>query len=95
MDQGLSNVIKCQHNMLPMKYLGLALGGDQSKSKLWSPITEKIKSKLSMWQCKHLSNAGRNQLIKSVLSNLSSYFLSIYKFQDVAKQIISLETKFF
>lgn len=42
-----------------------------------------------------LSYAGRYYLIKSVLSNLPIYYLSIFKIPyKLVKQIISLQTKF-
>lgn len=74
----------------------MPLGDDASKSKLWTLVLNKIKSRLLLWQGKLLSKAGRAQLIRVVLSNLPIYFLSIFKIPNkVAKNIIQLERNFF
>lgn len=49
-----------------------------------------------MWQSNLLSQTRRAQLIKSVLRNLTSYYLSIFRIPNkVAKQIIALQRRFF
>lgn len=49
-----------------------------------------------MWKGKLLSMAGRTQLIRSVLSNLPTYFLSLFRIPDVvAKRSICMQKRFF
>ena len=75
----LLNVLGCKQGTLPMKYLGLPLG---AKFKLcliiWNPILEKIGQRLARWKRLYLSKGGRVTLIKSTLSNLPTYFLSLF-----------------
>lgn len=47
--------------------------------KNWRPIIRKFQSKLSNWKSKTLSFGGRLTLIKSVLGNLPTYFMSLFK----------------
>jgi len=55
---------------IPYKYLGITVGGNSSRSEFWSPIVDKIKSRLSKWKGILLARAGRIYLIKSVISVL-------------------------
>ena len=60
------------------------------------PIIDKIRRKLSGWKLKMLSRAGRLILIKSVLNNLSMYYLGLFKMpKQVVRKIISIQSKFF
>lgn len=46
--------------------------------------------------CKLLSRSGKAQLIRSVLNNLPTYYLSVFKMPNrVAKKIIQMEKRFF
>lgn len=47
--------------------------------KYWKPIIDRFISKLSLWKSKTLSFGGRVTLIKSVLGNLPTYYLSFFK----------------
>lgn len=47
--------------------------------KNWKPVIEKFRNKLSSWKSKTLSFGGRLTLIKSVLGNLPTYYLSIFR----------------
>lgn len=92
----MSSLLKCSHGKLPMTYLWMPLGGDSSKSKFWSPVLDKIKSRPSLWQRRFLCTVGRTELIRLVLSNLPTYILSLFKNPDtVAKMIMKLERNFF
>ena len=73
----LVGVLGCTHSSLPLKYLGLPLGAKFKKVSLWNPILEKMERRLADWKRLYLSKGGRATLIKSTLSSLSTYFLSI------------------
>jgi hypothetical protein len=61
-----------------MTYLGLPLGANFKSKLIWDPILEKMERKLSSWQRMYLSKEGRITLIKSTLSSLPTYFMSLF-----------------
>ena len=61
-----------------MKYLGLPLGAKFKDKIIWNPILEKIEWRLARWKRLYLSKGGGVTLIKSTLSNLPTYFLSLF-----------------
>ena len=74
-----------------MKYLGLPLGAKFKDKTIWNPILEKMEKRLAGWKSLYLSKGGRVTLIKSTLSNLPTYFLSLFPIPaSVAKRIEKL-----
>ena len=71
-------VLGCKQGYLPMKYLGLPLGAKFKDKTIWNLILEKMEIKLVCWKKLYLSKGGRVALIKSTLSNLPTYFLSLF-----------------
>ena len=71
-------VLGCKQGSLPMKYLGLSLGEKFKDKTIWNPILEKMERKLAGWKKLYLSKGGRVTLIKSTLSNLPTYYLSLF-----------------
>ena len=71
-------VLGCKQGTLPMKYLDLPLGAKFKDKAIWNPILEKIEWRLAGWKHLYLSKGGRVTLIKSTLSNLPTYFLSLF-----------------
>ena len=61
------------------KYLGVEVGGNPRKTKFWEPVLTKLKARLSVWKGRFLSLAGRICLIKSVISAVPLFYLSIFK----------------
>ena len=76
--ESLADVIQCRVDCLAMKYLGMPLGSPFKKSSIWNPILEKMERKLSGWKCLYLSKGGRLTLLKSTLSSLPTYHLSLF-----------------
>jgi hypothetical protein len=60
-------------------YLGLPIGGNARHLSFWEPIIDRINARLSGWKSKHLSMGGRLVLLKSVMSLLPVYAISIFK----------------
>ncbi|XP_010279442.1 PREDICTED: uncharacterized protein LOC104613364 [Nelumbo nucifera] len=82
------DILACQIESLPVKYLGLPLGVSGGSSTIWDPVIERLERKLASWKTKYLSFGGRVTLIKSTLSNLPIYFLSLFSIPNkVANQI--------
>ena len=71
-------ILGCHCASLPLKYLGLPLGAKFNETSIWNPIIEKMERKLAVWKRLYLSEEGKVTLIKSTLSNLPTYFLSLF-----------------
>ncbi|XP_074298400.1 uncharacterized protein LOC141629271 [Silene latifolia] len=75
-------------------YVGLS-GGNKSKREIFEFIIDKVRKRLSSWNCILLSSAGSLALISFVLSSLSVYFLSIFKIPvSVTKRLDAILSHF-
>ncbi|GJV63547.1 RNA-directed DNA polymerase, eukaryota [Tanacetum coccineum] len=92
----MANIIGCGASKFPLKYLGIPVGCNMSRCSNWNVIIQKFSSKLSAWKARLLSVGGRLSLIRSVLSSLPTYFMSIYLTPvAIRKKLESLRNKFF
>ena len=74
-----------------MKYLGMPLGTSFKAALIRNPILKKMEKKLFGWKRFYLSKGGRLMLLKSTLSSLPTYFLSLF---TVPKSVaVRLESK--
>lgn len=88
-------VLNCKPQKLPLMYLGIPLGVNPRRKSTWQPVIDKVRRKLSLWKRKLLSFAGRLTLIKSMVSCLPSYYISIFKMpKGVVKTIEQLQARF-
>lgn len=71
--------LNCKVGDVPFFYLRLPIMANPRSLSTWAPVMDKIKEQLSGWRSKSLSFCGRIVLLKSVLTALPSYFLSIFK----------------
>nr|GEZ21848.1 RNA-directed DNA polymerase, eukaryota, reverse transcriptase zinc-binding domain protein [Tanacetum cinerariifolium] len=75
---------------------GVPVGCNMNRIDNWKCIVQKFALKLSQWKARLLSVGGRVSLIKSVLCNLPTYYLSLYKMPTfVLKKLESMHNKFF
>jgi hypothetical protein len=74
----LALILGCKVAPLPMKYLGLPLGAPFKAKSIWNPIIERMEKRLVGWKRLYLSKGGKVTLIKSTLSSLPTYFLSLF-----------------
>ena len=89
------DVLGCKRGSFPMQYLGLPLGANVRDRSVWNPIIEKVERRLAGWKRLHLSKGGKVTLIKSTLSNLPTYFLSLFPIPvEVANRIEQLQRNF-
>jgi len=51
-------VMNCKVGSVPFVYLGLPNGGNARRLAFWEPLINRIKSRLSGWNSKHLSLGG-------------------------------------
>jgi hypothetical protein len=91
----LATILGCKTVQLPINYLGLPLGAKFKSKMIWDPILEKMERKLSGWQRMYLSKGGRVTLIKSTLSSLPTYYLSLFPIpSSVAIRIDKIQRDF-
>ena len=74
----LAEILGYRVGTLPMSYLGIPLGASHNSPSIWNPILEKIEQKLAGWKKLYLSKGDRLILLKSTLSSLPTYFLSLF-----------------
>ena len=61
-----------------MIYLSMPLGTLYKTASIWNLILERMEKKLSGWKRLYLSKGGRLTLLKSTLSSLPTYNLSLF-----------------
>jgi len=62
---------------------------------MWTSIIEKMENRLAGWKRLYLSKGGRLTLIKGTLSNLPTYFLSLFPIpMGVAHRLEKLKRDF-
>uniref|UniRef100_A0A2N9G1G0 Reverse transcriptase domain-containing protein n=1 Tax=Fagus sylvatica TaxID=28930 RepID=A0A2N9G1G0_FAGSY len=74
----LVDLLYCHVGSLPLHYLGMPLGASYKALEIWNPIIEKIERRLTGWQKMYLSKGGCLTLLKSTLSSLPTYYLSLF-----------------
>ncbi|KAL4283563.1 hypothetical protein GQ457_16G029270 [Hibiscus cannabinus] len=88
-------VVGCDVGHFPAEYLGLPLGPKRNSIALWDPVVAKFSTRLASWKANSLSFGGRLVLLKSVLSSLPIYYLSILQLpSSVYKKLQSLMSNF-
>ena len=91
----MAAILGCKTVQLPINYLGLPLGAKFKSKAIWDPILEKMERKLADWQRMYLSKGGRVTLIKSTLSSLPTYYLSLFPIpSSVALRIDKIQRDF-
>jgi len=91
----LAGIVGCGVSTLPVKYLGLPLGASYKAKHIWDGVIEKIKHRLASWKMMYLSRGCRVSLLKSILANLSAYYMSLFNLlASVAKCIEKLQRDF-
>jgi hypothetical protein len=91
----LAESLCCHIGGLPLSYLGMPLGASYKAVAVWNPILEKLERHLSGWQKLYLSKGGRLTLLKSTLSSLPTYFLSLFTIPiSVVRRIEKLQRDF-
>ena len=92
----LAGSLGCSTNDLPLKYLGLPLRASFKLKAIWRDLEDLMARRLALWKQLYLSKGGRVALIKSTLSNLPTYLLSLFPIPaDVAKHIEKIQWDFF
>ena len=74
----LAAVLGCKVGYLPSTYLGFPLGAHYKSVRVWDGIEEGFRRRLAIWKRQYISKVGCATLIKSTLSSLPIYFLSLF-----------------
>jgi hypothetical protein len=78
-----------------LTYLGMPLGASFKSKAIWNSIVEKMEHKLAGWKSLYLSKGGRLTLLKSTLSSLPTYYLSLFTIPiSVANRIEMIQHNF-
>ena len=67
----------CKVGRLPSTYFGLPLGTRYKSVRVQDGVEERLRKRLALRKSQYISKGGRATLIKSTLSNLPTYFLSL------------------
>ena len=76
--EDLALVLGYRIGKLSTSYLGFPLGAPFKSSRIWDAMKERFKKRLAMWKRQFLSKGGRLTIVKSILSSLSIYYMSLY-----------------
>ena len=75
----------CRVGALHSTYLGLPLRSKQNSVRVGEGIEEKFRKRLAAWKRQYISKGGRLTLIRSTLSNLPIYLLSLFRLPKSVK----------
>jgi len=75
----LARLVRCDVLSWPFTYLGMPLGGNPRSVSFWEPVVKKISKRLESLKGSYFSLGGRITLIKSCLSCIPTYYLSLFK----------------
>jgi len=90
-----ATILNCEVMRIPFKYLGMPLGGCHKRGEFWDEVVNRVKKRLGRWKGRFISMARRICLIKSVLSSIPLFYLSLFKIPSIVlKKIVSLQRNF-
>ncbi|RVW96306.1 putative ribonuclease H protein [Vitis vinifera] len=69
----------CKVSRLPSTYLGLPLGARFKEVATWDGVEERLRKRLSIWKRQYISKGGRMTLIRSTLSSMPIYCMSLFQ----------------
>ena len=75
----------CKVGMLPSSYLGLPLGGPHKSVAVWDGMEERFHKRLAMWKRQFIFEGGRITLIRSTLSSIPIYLMSLLRMSRVVR----------
>ena len=76
--EDLALELGCKVGGLPSCYLGLPLGAPFKSAAVWDGVEERFRKRLAMWKRQYISKGGRLTLIRSILSSMPIYFMSLF-----------------
>ena len=93
--EDLMQILRCKQSALPLQYLGLPLDATFKDMGIWNPVLERVEKRLASWKRLYLSKGSKLTLIKSTLSSIPTYFLSLFPIPArVANRLKKLQRDF-
>lgn len=74
----IANEFDIAQGALPLRYLGVPLSPKKMTRSDFQPLLDKIAARFNSWTVKHLSFAGRFQLIQAVIYSTISFWASMF-----------------
>ena len=68
----------CKVGKLP-SYLGIPLGANHKSVAVWDGVEERFRKRLALWKRQFISKGGRITLIRSTLSSMPIYLMSLLR----------------
>ena len=91
----LASKLGCKVGSFPTSYLGLPLGAKHKALRVWDSIEERFRKRLASWKIQYISKGGRATLIRSTLSSLPIYYLSLFRMpQKVCAKLERIQRQF-
>ena len=91
----LASELGCNIGSFPTSYLGLPLGAKHKALGVWDSIEERYRKRLAAWKTQYISKGGRITLIRSTLSSLPIYHLSLFRMsQKVCIRLKRIQRQF-
>ena len=87
--ESLVEAFGCQVGSLPSSYLGLPLGAPFKSIPVWDDVEERLCRRLALWKRQYISKGGRLTLIRSTLSSMPIYYMSLFRIPRIV--ILRLE----
>ena len=85
----------CKVGSLTMSYLGLPLGAKHKALGVWDSVEERFRKRLASWKIQYISKGERVTLIRSTLSSLPNYYLSLFRMpQKVCARLEGIQRQF-
>lgn len=76
--QELAESLEIKQGALPVRYLGVLLSSKKMRKSDFKPLLDKIEARFNSWAVKHLSFAGKFQLIQAVIYSTITFWTSIF-----------------
>ncbi|XP_058724451.1 uncharacterized protein LOC131595932 [Vicia villosa] len=87
--------LACKKGSYPFKFLGIMVGDNPRRKKVWLEVVNNIRRRLSSWKGRNISMGGRVTLINSVLNSIPIFTLSFFKIPGkIAKEIRKIQSEF-
>ena len=77
--ENLALELGCKIGSLPAEYLGLPLGAKHKVARVWDGVEERFRKRLVNWKRQYISKGGRLTLIRSTMSNMPTYVMSLFR----------------